>query len=144
MEFNTAPIWSIISILFVVTILLVVWYFYNEIFGLKNRIFSIERFLEGSREPRENEQVDWTDDEDSVEEYDEPEYQEEIQEETEDQEEIPEETIDQEDAEDQEEFLEQHSMAQTQGCVHILASGKRKGQECGKPVKEGDKCVTHC
>lgn len=145
MEFNTAPIWSIISILFVVTILLVVWYFYNEIFVLKNRIFSIERFLE----PSMNEDPYDSDEENGYNEYteeiEEPE-QEELEEELEEYEEPTEPPQEPEELEpeEQDEFLEQHALSQSQGCVHVLASGKRKGQECGKPTKEGDKCVTHC
>ncbi len=148
MEFNTDSVWSLISLLILIIIGIVVWYFYNEVGLLNAKVTWMEGKIEETvsqiykqiydlQTNNSDLQVEYGE-EDNLD-FEDGEGEEDVEEERSESEcvECPE-----------EEFEQEHpsidTFAEETGCEHTMITGKRKGQSCGKPVKEDGKCSAHC
>lgn len=147
MEFNTDSVWSLIFLLILIIIGIVVWYFYNEVEFLNTKTTWLEGKLEGMHEKIYELQPSNSDLEVEYDEEDgfEHDFEEDQEQEEQEQEEIQEQGQE-EDQEEDEEFDQEHPKiyeVEQEGCEHVMITGKRKGQSCGKPVKEEGKCSVH-
>ena len=159
MQFDTNSVWIIVLTLLLITIFIVVWYFYQELLEAKRktkstyentniihkRLQDIEDKLTEPYLEEENddfEESEYSNYEPSEEENDEmmDKLLESLQEETENTTNLTEVT----EAEDKEiEEIPNGEEVTSTGCSHIMISGKRKGLNCGKKILQDGKCSQH-